>query len=73
MMKINNFDKYWKDLKLRSVKFRAKYRKGRLPGRRPRNEEDRRTLMLVDKMRWERKLKSKEIVIVGPGKYVFNI
>jgi len=72
-MKITDFDKYWKNLKIKSVEFRVFNKVGRLPDRKPRNEQDRLTLMKADKIRWQSRLKSGEIVITGPSQYTVKI
>lgn len=71
-MKINNFDKFREKIKLKNIKFRSIFRTKRIINRIPRNEEDRITLFLIDKMRWGKNIRNKELIIKNHSQYKFN-
>ena len=65
-MKEIDFDLFVREKREKYFSLPAKLGRRRLPRRRPRDNKEREILLKLDKARWEKWVKTKRIVFLGP-------
>ena len=72
-MRTLDYDKFMLEKKTKFFSLKAKLRRKRMPGRRPRNIREGDVLMKMDKRRFEERIRSGEIEILNPRSIKVNL